>query len=72
MRLNILDVIEDGARTERAVRALEKAKSIEERELRSGYRYFSINNHTQVLIECNEKGEPTAKGLRQLNRYKQL
>lgn len=51
--------------------ALEKARKLETRRLKKGYRYIRVSPHTTLLIECDKDGNPTEKGLEHLNMYKQ-
>lgn len=49
--------------TEKDRKALEKAKEIEKDKLEQGYRYIKVNNRLQVLVPCDENGNPTEKGM---------
>lgn len=61
--------IEEVESYERCVRALNKAKRIEEKNLAHGHRYITLNDRTKVLVECDRKGRPTERGRRQLEAY---
>ena len=43
-------------------RALEIAKKQERKQIKDGYRWFSITDKLKVLVPCNKDGKPTAKG----------
>lgn len=45
---------------------LQKAKNYENEMLKKGYRWFTINKRTKILVECDSKGNPTKKGKNQL------
>lgn len=53
------------------IRALEKAKTLEKRDLKNGYRWYRINERNKILIPCNEKGYPTSKGLEKIKLFKE-
>lgn len=67
--MSIISQIEEASVIEKSIRALEKAKRIEKKNIAKGYRYIHVNSRTKVLVECNEKGEPTERGKRQLAGY---
>lgn len=53
-------------------KALSKAQKIESKRIGAGYRYVRINNITKVLVECDENGEPTAKGQRTIDSMRRV
>lgn len=70
--LNTNWVYDKNAVTEKDRNALAKAKKIEERDIRKGYRWYAIDNRTKILIECDKHGNPTKRGLEKIERYKHL
>ncbi len=65
-------VIEDIENDAKCMRALAKCKRNEEKQLRDGYRWITVNHRTKVLVECDKKGKPTEKGQRQLDAVKSV
>ena len=51
-------------------KALEKAKKLESKQVKKGYRWYMVNNRSKVLVECDEHGTPTAKGMRVIEAHK--
>lgn len=47
-------------------KALAEAKKQERKQIKDGYRWFSITDKLKVLVPCNKDGKPTAKGQRLL------
>lgn len=68
--MTIVEQIENAARLNKGVIALELVKEKEKEELAKGYRYIKLSSRTKVLVECDKKGKPTAKGQRQLDSLK--
>lgn len=68
--MNIIAQMENAENKQRSDIALEKAKRMERKDIKLGHRYFNINGRTKVLIECDEHGEPTERGKRQLELMK--
>ena len=52
---------------EKSEMALNKAKRLENKRVKAGYRYVHVDAKTKVLVECGKDGEPTAKGQRTLD-----
>lgn len=52
--------------------ALERAKKVEAKDIKKGYRWVRINNITKILVECDKDGHPTKRGQEHINRYKSL
>ncbi len=57
-------------RPERASKALEKAKKLEESQINSGYRYIRISPRDVILVECDKDGVPTKRGQAHIDKYK--
>ena len=53
----------------RAEKALLRAKIIERRKLRNGWRYIQVNKATQLLVPCDDKGKPTKEGQQKIDEY---
>lgn len=51
-------------------KALEKAKKLEVKRLKSGWRYIQIAANTEVLVPCDKKGNPTADGQKKIMQLK--
>ena len=49
--------------TEKDRYALNKAKRLEEKRIKQGWRYYKINERNQVLVPY-KNGKPTAQGLK--------
>lgn len=65
-------VYEKGIVTEKDRIALERAKKIENKEIKRGFRWFKINDRTKALVECDKDGNPTKQGQEIIDRYKSL
>lgn len=52
--------------------ALERAKKVEAKDIKKGYRWVRINNITKILVECDKDGLPTKRGQEHIDRYKSL
>ena len=63
-------VHEKGVVTERDRIALEKAKRLEQKDVKKGYRWYRINERNKIFIPCNKNGEPTKEGLAAIERFK--
>ena len=50
--------------------ALERAKRIEQKQKRKGYRWIKINERNSVFVPCDKKGNPTKEGLHKINMLK--
>jgi hypothetical protein len=50
--------------------ALEKAKRIERKNEKKGYRWIKINERNSVFVPCDKKGNPTKDGLHKINMLK--
>ena len=58
--------------TENDRKALEKAHRYEKKLKRKGYRWYKINNRTQVFVQCDKKGKPTADGQKTIEKIKKI
>lgn len=52
--------------------ALKKAKKREQELLSKGYRYIRVSSSTEVLVECDEDGNPTEKAKIYLEKLKKV
>lgn len=72
--MNITNEIQRIKATEKDFAALDKAKTLENKRLKKGYKYFDVNSRTKILIECDKDGNPTTHGKKVLDeamaRYK--
>ena len=68
--MNIKTELERLELSQRSQKALERAKKQEAKKMQAGYRYITINNRTKVLVECDADGNPTEKGLGQIEVIK--
>lgn len=50
--------------------ALEKAKKLESKRLKKGYRYIKVTPKSTILVECDKDGNPTKKGWEHINEHK--
>ena len=50
--------------------ALEKAKKLEAKQEKSGYRWVKVNERNKVFVPCDKKGKPTKEGLRKIELFK--
>ena len=50
--------------------ALEKAKRIEQKQKKKGYRWIKINERNSIFVPCDKKGNPTKEGLHKINMLK--
>lgn len=51
---------------------LQKAKQMEKKLKKDGYRWYNIKPTYKVLIPCDEMGEPTEEGLKKIKKHKDL
>lgn len=65
-------VYDKGTVTEKDRAALAKAKRIEAKDIRRGYRWIKINDRTKALIECDKDGNPTKRGQEHIDRLKKM
>jgi hypothetical protein len=54
--------------TESDRKGLEKAHRYEARLEKKGYRWYTINSRTKILVECDKDGNPTQRGKQQIKR----
>lgn len=55
-----------------ADKALVRAKKYEKKLEDKGWRWFKINNRTQVLVPCDENGNPTKEGQQKIHHFNNL
>lgn len=55
-----------------AERALKRAKAIEKKRIKEGWRYYKLNATNQILIPYGKDGKPTKKGLEMIKRNENL
>ena len=63
-------VFESGVVLEKDRATLEKAKRIENKNLKKGYRWIKINERNKIFIPCDKKGNPTKDGQRKIEIFK--
>ena len=54
----------------KAFRSLAKAKAIERKRLAQGWQYVRIDPRTEVLVPCDENGNPTEEGQIKIAKHK--
>lgn len=59
-------VHEDGVVTEKDIKALERAKKIEDRLEKHGYKWVKINERLKIFVPCDKNGNPTLDGQRRI------
>ena len=63
-------VFESGVVLEKDRATLEKAKRIERKNEKRGYRWIKINERNKIFVPCDKKGNPTKEGLHKINMLK--
>ena len=63
-------VHDNGVVSEKDRITLERAKRIEQKQKRKGYRWIKINERNSVFVPCDKKGNPTKEGLHKINMLK--
>ena len=63
-------IFENPTVTEKDIKALEKAKTKEKKNDKSGYRWIRVSPTTKIHVPCDENGEPTVEGVRRINILK--
>lgn len=58
--------------TESDRKGLEKAHRYEKVMLKNGYRWYTINSCTKILVECDKDGNPTKMGKQQIKRAQEI
>lgn len=56
-------------RPTRAIAALEKGKYVETKRISEGFKYIQVTPRETILVECDENGQPNAKGLERIKRF---
>ena len=64
-------IFENPTVTEKDIKALEKVKAKERKNVKKGYRWIRISPVTQIHVPCDENGNPTKEGLRRINILKE-
>lgn len=59
-------VHEDGVVTEKDIKALERAKKIEDSLEKHGYKWVKINERLKIFVPCDKNGNPTLEGQRRI------
>lgn len=68
--MNVRFELEKAEVNEQSAKALRKAQNQEEACLKNGYRYFSVNGRTKIMVECDADGTPTERGQRVIDALK--
>ena len=53
-------------------KVLQKARQLEKKLTKEGYRWLQIKPTYSVLIPCDEEGNPTEEGLKKIQKHKEL
>ena len=64
-------VHEEGNVTDKDRLALERAKKMENKLKKNGYRWIKINERLQTFVHCDENGKPTLEGERKIAMIKE-
>ena len=64
-------VHEEGVVTEKDIKALERAKKIEARLEKHGYKWVKINERIEIFVPCDNNGNPTLEGQRRIALLKE-
>ena len=56
----------EGVVTEKDIKALERAKKIEARLEKHGYKWVKINERLEIFVPCDNNGNPTLEGQRRI------
>lgn len=59
-------VHDEGVVTEKDIKALERAKKIEDRLEKHGYKWVKINDMIKIFVPCDNNGNPTLEGQRRI------
>lgn len=54
----------------KANKALAKAKNIEQKKIRQGWRWVKISKLSKILVPCDKNGKPTAQGQKRIEAIK--
>lgn len=57
---------DEGVVTEKDIKALERAKKIEARLEKHGYKWVKINDRIEIFVPCDNNGNPTLEGQRRI------
>ena len=58
----------EGVEKENSIKALEKAKRLEAKRKKAGWRYVKVDARLQVFVPCDENGKPTKEGKERIER----
>ena len=64
-------VHEKGVVTEKDRIALERAKRVESKAKKKGWRWVKINERNQIFVPCDKEGNPTKDGLERIKIFKE-
>lgn len=53
-------------------RAVIKGLKQERERIKNGWKYIKVGNVTKILVPCDEKGNPTQKGIEKICKLKEL
>lgn len=71
MAASILNwVFKSGVVLEKDRATLEKAKRIEQKNEKKGYRWIKINERNKIFVPCDKNGDPTEEGQRRIQLLK--
>lgn len=63
-------VHDKGVVTEKDIMALERAKKLEKKREKAGYRFVKLNERIQLFVPCDKHGIPTEEGQRRIAAFK--
>ena len=55
---------------DKANKALAKAKSVEQKKIKQGWRWVKISKLSKILVPCDKNGKPTAQGQKRIEAIK--
>lgn len=55
---------------DKANKALARAKNIEQKKIRQGWRWVKISKLSKILVPCDKNGKPTAQGQKRIEAIK--
>lgn len=64
-------VHEKGVVTEKDRIALERAKRMESKAKKKGWRWVKINERNKIFVPCDKEGNPTKDGLGRIKIFKE-
>lgn len=54
----------------KANKALARAKNIEQKKIRQGWRWVRISKLSKILVPCDKNGKPTKEGQKRIDTVK--